>query len=239
VDAHMLAYFLFLILASGTCLAIPSFTGHRFSADDFSHGSRDIVVASVASHSFRINNLRRLVESIEGQVNRLNVFLLEYTAIPPFLSNNWVTVHLATKRQEAWGEWTRLFWADGLHEDTGGCYHFLLDENLIYPKNYVSFTVEQIENYGRNIIVGMHGRRFTQGTYFGEQFLARISKSFFHKDFQHYWLHRSFFTLMIMWLRILQCTCSPPRPLRIIPQCGLNWQCMISCLRLRLEAKQT
>lgn len=156
-----LASLLLLFVTSGE--SVPSFTGLQFAEND-KYSEQGQVVASVASHAFRVNGLQKLVERFEGKLDKLNIFLLDYKFVPDFLhGKNWINVHQAKgKKEEGWGMWAKFYWTEELGK-TAGVYHFILDEDLIYPANYVSVMVDRVENYNRKAVIGIHGRRFLQG----------------------------------------------------------------------------
>ena len=51
------------------------------------------------------------------------------------------------------GDIGKFYGADKL----GECYHFTVDDDILYPQNYTSYMIEKIEQYGRKAVMGAHG----------------------------------------------------------------------------------
>mmetsp|Transcript_26528 Transcript_26528/g.66494 ORF Transcript_26528/g.66494 Transcript_26528/m.66494 type:complete len:393 (+) Transcript_26528:356-1534(+) len=96
------------------------------------------VTASLASKWSRLPALHAAVDSLAPQVDRLNVYLNDYESIPQFLRVPWITV--ADSRREPAGDLGdrgKFFWADV----TTTTFHFTCDDDIIYPRDYVSRLV--------------------------------------------------------------------------------------------------
>lgn len=110
------------------------------------------ITASVASMPSRKQLLKRTIETILPQVDRLNVYLNGYDHVPLFLETE--KIHIA--RSQDHGDLRdngKFFFAADL--DHG--YHFTLDDDILYPNDYVAKCVIKIEQYGRLAIIGCHG----------------------------------------------------------------------------------
>lgn len=111
--------------------------------------------ASLATIPSRISQLKKTVESLLSQVDRLNVFCNNYQTVPEFLNHEKITLGFG---DNSLGDAGKFFWAD----ETKG-YHFVCDDDILYPPNYVNKMIAKIEQYGRKAVVGIHGinLRFT------------------------------------------------------------------------------
>lgn len=137
-------------------------------------GTGERVVASVASIPKRVRGLERVVGQILPQVDRLNVHLNHYEIIPEFLRHEKIRV---TRSQET-----------GDLRDNGkflkskslrNAFHLTLDDDLIYPKFYVSYLCSKIMQYGRKAIVGLHGTRLKKDFEPYHDGRSRITNTFY------------------------------------------------------------
>lgn len=110
------------------------------------------VRAGVASVPARVEHLAVMLGSILPQVDAVTVYLNGYgDDVPTFLDDPKITV----VRSEEHGDLrdSGKFW--GLAEPFD--YYFSVDDDILYPANYVSELVERIEAYDRKKVVGVHG----------------------------------------------------------------------------------
>lgn len=112
----------------------------------------DKVTASLCSIPTRKADLARVVASLEPQVDHLNVFLNGYPGIPAFLKKDWITVARSQDHEDR-SDANKAFWTGSVKG-----YHFLCDDDLIYPPDYVERLIAGIETRGRRAVVGAHGR---------------------------------------------------------------------------------
>ncbi|MFQ1699727.1 hypothetical protein ACJ5NV_03930 [Loktanella agnita] len=94
-----------------------------------------------------------VARSVAPQVDRLNLILNEYTnPIPELVELE--NVHQIIPDQDL--KDTGKFLPDiGQSE-----FVFLIDDDLIYPKDYVSDTISHLKDLGHGIVVGYHGSLF-------------------------------------------------------------------------------
>lgn len=119
-----------------------------------------MTTASLATIPSRIPQLKNTVESLLPQVDRLNVFLNNYTTVPEFLYHDKIVLEFS---DNSLGDAGKFFWAN---TTTGFC--FYCDDDIIYPSDYVEKTIDKIEQYERKAVIGVHGinLRFTPVTDF-------------------------------------------------------------------------
>ena len=110
------------------------------------------ITASMASIPTRAAELHRVVASLEGQVDQLNVFLNGYTHVPECLKQPWITIARSQDHQDL-SDANKAFWTDSVEG-----YHFLCDDDLVYPPDYTSRLIKEIELRDRQAVVGVHGR---------------------------------------------------------------------------------
>lgn len=104
------------------------------------------VTANIATHPPRFESLLRTLESIDGQFDEIRIYLNGYVSVPRELErySTYIGPDLTDNGKFAWCE-------------SPGEYYFTLDDDIIYPSDYVSRTLPLIG--GR--VVSYHGRRLT------------------------------------------------------------------------------
>jgi hypothetical protein len=110
------------------------------------------VHAAVASVPGRQAQLAAVVAAIAPQVDVLHVYLNGYATVPDFLQGN---PAIRVARSQEWGDVRdngKFFF---LNE--AGSYYITLDDDLAYPADYVRTLLLNIEKYGRQAVVGVHG----------------------------------------------------------------------------------
>lgn len=114
---------------------------------------RDRITASLASIPKRERSLKDTVDSIIGQVDELNVYLNGYGIVPGFLSHPKINVFRSQDTGD-FGDASKFFSSSRIKG-----YHLTLDDDLIYPMDYVSYLVEKVEEYKRKCVISIHGAR--------------------------------------------------------------------------------
>lgn len=109
------------------------------------------ITASVVSIPSRKEALHAVVERILPQVTRLLVYLNDYHKVPKFLRDANITVNVSQDHGNL-GDVGKFF---GTEHIVG--YHLLLDDDLLYPEDYVRRMLEKIEEHDRRVCVGVHG----------------------------------------------------------------------------------
>lgn len=113
---------------------------------------QDNIMASMASIPSRVGGLEKVVNSLLHQVSQLNLYLNNYKSIPYFLKNNKKIKVFMSQDYKDLGDIGKFFFL----KDYSG-YYFSCDDDIIYPKDYVKNTINQIEYFERKAIVGYHG----------------------------------------------------------------------------------
>jgi glycosyltransferase involved in cell wall biosynthesis len=110
------------------------------------------VTASMASFPARRVMLEQTVASIIPQVDFLNVYLNGYDETPGFLRNAKIQV-IHSREYGDLRDNGKFFFLDSVPWG----YHFTIDDDIVYPHDYVQKMVLKIEQYNRKAIVGCHG----------------------------------------------------------------------------------
>lgn len=110
------------------------------------------VTASMASMPSRQELLERAVASILPQVDILNVYLNGYKSTPKFLADPKIRVVHSSEYGDLEDN-GKFFFSDSILWG----YHFTMDDDIVYPPDYVQRMILKIEQYGRQAVVGCHG----------------------------------------------------------------------------------
>ncbi|MBK5938448.1 glycosyltransferase family 2 protein [Halochromatium roseum] len=112
------------------------------------------VVVSVCSVPEREKLLYRTLESLTGQVDEIHVYLDRYHETPDFVRNCHHNVHVVSSAEQPGlrdnGKFLPL---SRLRE----CYFFTVDDDIIYPADYIATMIQRIEFYGCKAVLGVHG----------------------------------------------------------------------------------
>lgn len=117
--------------------------------------AKEIVVA-MATFPPRREGLLKVVNQILPQCDRLCLYLNGYTEVPAELPvSDKLEIILAGPNCEApdKGSQGKLHWLDKYND----CYYLTIDDDIIYPHDYVKYMVSRLEHYQGKAIVGLHG----------------------------------------------------------------------------------
>lgn len=111
------------------------------------------LIAGIASIPEREASLSDTIESIKGQVDRIHVFLNGYFRSPYFLDDAKIKVYRSQDIRNM-GD------AGKFYKVPENCYYFSLDDDLIYPPNYIADLKAKIDAYHRSKVISYHGVSF-------------------------------------------------------------------------------
>ena len=114
------------------------------------------VVCGIATVYERLESLKKVVESIIDQVDELYVYQNGYKGMFDFLKNDKITVISSVDTGIDMGDAGKFYTVDK-HPD---CYYLSIDDDILYPSDYVLSIVEGIKKYNNQCIVTHHGRSF-------------------------------------------------------------------------------
>ena len=112
---------------------------------------RDTVTVTMASIPVRERGMLTVVDQLLPQCDRLYVCLNDYAVVPARLNDPKI-VYKQFMGKEQISDHGKFYWNDQIDG-----YHFTVDDDILYPKNYVEHTIGQIEHYRRKAVVGYHG----------------------------------------------------------------------------------
>lgn len=126
---------------------------------------------AIASFPPRKESLEKTISSVLPQLDRICVYLNNYEAVPDFLKHPKIQV---VRSQEALGDLRDNGKFYAIPSDKGH-YIFTLDDDIIYPADYVARMIHNIEMLGRQVVVGLHGVIFPE-----EDFSKLQQRKVFH-----------------------------------------------------------
>lgn len=117
-------------------------------------------VGAMASYPPRREGLHAAINSILPQLDELILYLNDYSDVPEFVQHTKIRL---VRSQDAKGDLRD----NGKFYDLPkqDAYIFTLDDDLIYPPDYVARLIHQIDMLGRSSIVGVHGVNFPKGSF--------------------------------------------------------------------------
>src|SRR5690606_1026085 len=90
--------------------------------------------------------------SIVDQVDRLYVYLNGYESVPAYLNSDKITVY----RSDDHGDIADNGKFFGLRNHRSGVF-FAMDDDLVYPQDYVARMIEALDSIDHAGVVGVHG----------------------------------------------------------------------------------
>lgn len=117
--------------------------------------NHDTVTVGIASMPSRIASLRLTINSIINQVDVIIVYLNNYNSVPDYLINPKIRIVNSCDALGDLGDAGKFYKSS---EAKG--YYFTIDDDLIYPDDYVKTAIYAIERYKRKSIITFHGRKF-------------------------------------------------------------------------------
>lgn len=119
------------------------------------------IIGAMASFPPREKNLKEAISSILPQIDELILYLNNYKKIPDFAINEKIKI---IRSEEAKGDLRDNGKFYNLPQDEN-TYIFTLDDDLIYPEDYVDRMIHYIESLNRSSVVGLHGVIFPEGNF--------------------------------------------------------------------------
>ena len=113
----------------------------------------DKIIVNVASYQ-RIKSLVQAIESIYNQCDIINVCLNSHSGeIPEILYRDKINLYFTDNSK---GDAFKFL---NLEESNG--YYLTIDDDLIYPPNYVEYVINKCKDHDNKKIITLHGRSFS------------------------------------------------------------------------------
>ena len=141
----------------------------------------NIVIASIAS---RRHGLKQVVEQFRDKSERMYLALYGYDEIPDFAVRPNITVRLsddggANGMAKNNGTADKFTWFEEIKQ-TGGGYVIHMDDDVLYPDDYVAVMRQAVDRYRRKAIVCAHGSLVTASrvnNYYEDRVCLHFKKS--------------------------------------------------------------
>lgn len=114
------------------------------------------ITASLASIPGRVSMLRRVVDRLLPQVDKLNVYLNHYSEVPQFLNRERISVARSLDHGDLQDNGKFFF----LNSCNDGIY-FTVDDDIDYAPDHVARLQAKLDLYQHAVVVGLHGAIFT------------------------------------------------------------------------------
>lgn len=111
-------------------------------------------IANMATYPARKESLEITVSSILPQVDFLNIYLNEYEEIPEFLKDPFINCVLGKEAKGDLRDNGKFYFLEKVPESA---IYFALDDDIIYPPDYVVKMLEELENNDYRTVLGVHG----------------------------------------------------------------------------------
>ena len=109
-----------------------------------------MIMAGMATIPGRQEMVPRAIASLLPQIDSLHLVLNGYTQIPDFVKDDKIGVVMDPLNTMA--DNAKMLGLKGQ-----SCYYFTVDDDIIYPPDYVSKMIKHIDKYDRRAVVGIHG----------------------------------------------------------------------------------
>lgn len=121
-----------------------------------------MTVGSLATYPPRYEQAWHVIRSISDQLERLYVYINDQGVLPGWMGEepSNVTTLTADEGRGDLADVGKFYWSEELQH---GATHFLLDDDISYPEDYVALTVKRLAEYGGGAVVGYDGWRIADG----------------------------------------------------------------------------
>jgi hypothetical protein len=116
------------------------------------------VVAGMATMPSRVTTFPLAVGSIIGQVDRLYLYLDGHKEVPECVRYNPRVIPILAGQEPGLGCDGKFL---GLTRERKSCLYLGIDDDIVYPPDYVSHLARELAAYGSRAVVGVHGIRLT------------------------------------------------------------------------------
>jgi hypothetical protein len=110
-----------------------------------------MITVKIASIPERISQLEATIESFLKKVDSIQVYLNNYSSIPSFLNHKKICVFTSQEYGDI-GDIGKFY---QIEQQNG--YILTIDDDLIYPPDYVDSMVRKIDFYQRKVLICVHG----------------------------------------------------------------------------------
>lgn len=99
----------------------------------------------------RTKNGIKVIDSIYDQVDFIRLYLNNFRNIPQEYKDDKILIHQGKDLKSS----GKVFWAKNPNE-----YYFCIDDDIVYPSDYVNYSLSKLREYNDDVIISYHGRIF-------------------------------------------------------------------------------
>ena len=115
-----------------------------------------MILVKIASIPSRVRQLESTIGKLLSLVDRVEVYLNNYLAVPQFLNQLKIQVFTSQEYGDR-GDIGKFF-----QIEQATCYVLTIDDDLIYPDNYIQTMINKIDFYNRRAFVCVHANILPQ-----------------------------------------------------------------------------
>jgi hypothetical protein len=112
------------------------------------------IICGVASIERRSAGFEKTIKSIINQVDKLIVYQNGYKELYDFLLHPKIDIYSSIDTGIDMGDAGKFYKIDQYNNS----YYFTIDDDLIYPDDYVVNSINNLNHYDNNVIITYHGR---------------------------------------------------------------------------------
>lgn len=127
----------------------------------------------------RLESFKLVVQRILPQVDHLYVYLDKFEKVPSFLNNNKITVALSKDYSKDHRDNAKFLAFDKLKSQLSDFYYFTIDDDILYPHDYVRSLLDRLKSYNNSLVVGVHGVMYEEypRSYFKRRFVYHFQET--------------------------------------------------------------
>lgn len=124
-----------------------------FKRISFAEMDKKEVFVGIAAIPEREKALEETIKSLINQVDRIGVYLnnWDHPILPAYLNHKKIEIMTSQKNGD-YGDAGKFYWVDNFKG-----YYFTCDDDIVYPKDYISRTISAIKKYNNKAVIGFHG----------------------------------------------------------------------------------
>lgn len=121
-----------------------------------------MIVGKIASYPAREGVLKKSIKKILDQVERLELYLNDYSTIPEWLTkiSPKLKIYLGRDCKGNLGDKGKFYNIEKYTMSKNKHLIFTFDDDILYPKNYVKYMSDVLNCYNYKCCVGVHGYSF-------------------------------------------------------------------------------
>lgn len=138
------------------------------------------VFASVCCIPERVESFKVVVDRILPQVDHLYVYLDKFSEVPDYLKNNRkITAVLAKNYKTDYRDNAKFIHFNKIKKEQKSFYYFTIDDDILYPYDYVRSMIDRLRDYENKVVVGIHGVMYEEipKKYFRRRFVYHFQET--------------------------------------------------------------